>query len=53
MLNSGSEIVIRADASSKLGIGHIIRCMALADGLSSVGCCITFFSVGILVICKL
>lgn len=31
------RIVIRADAGTKVGVGHVARCMALADALREAG----------------
>lgn len=36
------NIVIRADASSQVGIGHVMRCLTLASELKSNGCDISF-----------
>lgn len=36
------KIIIRSDASEVIGVGHLIRCLALADALYSRGSEITF-----------
>ena len=36
------NVTFRVDSSSKIGLGHIMRCMALADELKRNGCRITF-----------
>lgn len=41
------RIVFRADASSQIGTGHIMRCLALADRLSAKGCEIHFLCDGL------
>ena len=38
------KIVIRTDASFKIGSGHIMRCINLALGLRKVGSDVIFFS---------
>ena len=35
-MNPSRRIVFRADASSQLGLGHLMRCMALADYLKEL-----------------
>lgn len=41
------RILIRADASEKMGTGHIMRCLALAQALIDENCSVTFLSQGI------
>lgn len=36
------EIIIRTDASSSIGTGHIMRCLALADELKQYGANVSF-----------
>jgi UDP-2,4-diacetamido-2,4,6-trideoxy-beta-L-altropyranose hydrolase len=36
------NVVIRTDASEKIGTGHVMRCMTLADGLREKGAAVTF-----------
>jgi UDP-2,4-diacetamido-2,4,6-trideoxy-beta-L-altropyranose hydrolase len=37
-----NKIYFRTDSSSEMGIGHVMRCLALADGLSKKGWICTF-----------
>jgi|TARA_B110000008_G_C16892192_1_gene533240 UDP-2,4-diacetamido-2,4,6-trideoxy-beta-L-altropyranose hydrolase len=36
------NVVFRVDSSSKIGIGHLMRCITLADEMQQRGCKITF-----------
>ena len=38
------QVVIRADADSRIGIGHMMRCMALAQAFKEKGIRVTFIS---------
>ena len=38
------ELVIRADAGPKIGLGHVMRCLALAEGWQDAGGNVTFAS---------
>lgn len=38
LLGVKQDIVFRVDSSSKLGNGHVVRCLALADVLKECGC---------------
>jgi UDP-2,4-diacetamido-2,4,6-trideoxy-beta-L-altropyranose hydrolase len=43
-LSSNKELFIRADANSKIGIGHLMRCIALAQQSRKQGWNVTFLS---------
>lgn len=36
-MNKNKSIIIRADGSSQIGTGHLMRCVALAQGIAKVG----------------
>jgi UDP-2,4-diacetamido-2,4,6-trideoxy-beta-L-altropyranose hydrolase len=38
------RVAIRADASSTIGAGHVVRCLAIADALRRSGCDVTFLT---------
>jgi spore coat polysaccharide biosynthesis protein SpsF len=43
MLSFNSNILFRCDASSTVGFGHIVRCLALAGALrDNYSCCVSF-----------
>ncbi len=43
MSHAGPSILIRCDGSSEIGLGHVMRCLALADELRSQhDCAVTF-----------
>jgi UDP-2,4-diacetamido-2,4,6-trideoxy-beta-L-altropyranose hydrolase len=40
----GPTVVIRADGGRTLGLGHVIRCLALAEALTGRGAAVTFLT---------
>jgi len=39
------NVIFRADASTHIGTGHIVRCLSLADALKQQGCTILFATI--------
>lgn len=46
------KVAIRADGGSKIGMGHITRCLALAEELKCEKCDITFITKNIEAVTK-
>lgn len=42
MRNSGNRVIIRLDATSEIGSGHAMRCLAIAQALSGLGASVEF-----------
>lgn len=40
----GARVAVRCDASTQIGGGHLMRCLALADALSEAGANVTFLA---------
>ena len=44
MNENAALVIIRADANTRIGTGHLMRCMAFAQSWKSRGAAVTFVS---------